>query len=75
MQRNSYSWIVKIRNTSEAVLGPQYTLGHHTDHGPVGLGQYDSLGEYCDPHTASSVFRAAYWVIISRLYIDYDYYT
>ena len=20
------------------------------------LGQYDSLGEYCDPHTASSVF-------------------
>ena len=22
----------------------------------MGLGQYDSLGEYCDPHTASSVF-------------------
>ena len=21
----------------------------------MGLGQYDSLGEYCDPHTASSV--------------------
>ena len=23
---------------------------------PMGLGQYDSLGEYCGPHTASSVF-------------------
>ena len=22
----------------------------------MGLGQNDSLGEYCDPHTASSVF-------------------
>ena len=22
----------------------------------MGLGQYDSLGKYCDPHTASSVF-------------------
>ena len=31
-------------------------LGHHTDHCPMGLGQYDSLGEYCGPHTASSVF-------------------
>ena len=35
-----YSWVVKIRNTSEAVLG---------------LGQYVSLGEYCDPQTDSSV--------------------
>ena len=51
-----YSWVVKIRNTSEAALGPQYTLGHHTDCGPMGLGQYNSLGEYCGPHTASSVF-------------------
>ena len=24
--------------------------------GPVGLGQYNSLGEYCGPNTASSVF-------------------
>ena len=22
----------------------------------MGLGQHDSLGEYCDPHTTSSVF-------------------
>ena len=31
-------------------------LGHHTDHGPIGLGQYNSPGEYCGLHTASSVF-------------------
>ena len=31
-------------------------LGHHTDRGPMGLGQYNSLGEYCGPHTASSEF-------------------
>ena len=33
-------------------------LGRHTDRSPMGLGQYNSasLGEYCDPHTASSVF-------------------
>ena len=23
----------------------------------MGLGQYNSLGEYCDPHTAASVFH------------------
>ena len=33
----------------------QYSLGHHTDHSPVGLGQYDGLGEYCGPHSASEV--------------------
>ena len=32
------------------------TLGSHTDRGPIGFGQYDDLGEYCDPHAASSVF-------------------
>ena len=31
-------------------------LGHYTDRSPVGLGQYNGLGEYCGPHTASSVF-------------------
>ena len=36
--------------------GHNTPLGHHTDRGPIGLGQYDSLGEYCNPHTASSVF-------------------
>ena len=36
--------------------GQNTPLGHHTDRGPMGLGQYNSLGEYCDPHTASSVF-------------------
>ena len=31
-------------------------FGHDTDHGPTGRGQYNSLGEYCGPHTAFSVF-------------------
>ena len=31
-------------------------LGHHTYRGPMGLGQYNSLGVCCGPHTASSVF-------------------
>ena len=25
LHKHEYSWVVKIRNTSEAVLGPQYT--------------------------------------------------
>ena len=28
----------------------------NTDSRPMGLGQYDSLGTYCGPQTASSVF-------------------
>ena len=27
----------------------------------MGLGQYDSLGEYCGPHTASSEFLILVW--------------
>ena len=50
MQRHEYSWVVKIRNTSEAVLRPQYTLGHYADRGPMCIGQYSSLGP------SSSVF-------------------
>ena len=56
MQRHEYSWVVKIRNTSEAVLRPQYTPGYYTDRGSMGLGQYNILGDYCDPNTAPSVF-------------------
>ena len=41
------SRVVKIRNTSEAVL--RYTPF-------TGLGQYDGSWEYCDPNTAPSVF-------------------
>ena len=37
-------------------LHPNTPLGHHTDHCPLGLGQHNSLAEYCGPHTASSVF-------------------
>ena len=32
------------------------TLGHNTECGTTGLGQYNSLGEYCGLQTASSVF-------------------
>ena len=35
--------------------GHNTPLGHYTDCGPMGLGQFNSLGEYCGPHTASSV--------------------
>ena len=51
-----YCRVVKIRNTSRQYSGHNIPLGHHTDRGPMGLGQYDGLGEYCGPHTASSVF-------------------
>ena len=54
--KNWYSRVVKIRNTSEAVLRPQYTPGHHTDSVPMGLGLFDSLGEYRGLSTASEVF-------------------
>ena len=56
LHKDEYSWEVKIRNTSEAVSGHKTPLGHHTDCGPMGLGKYNSLGEYYGPHTASSVF-------------------
>ena len=72
MQRYKYSWVVKIRNTSEAVYsGHKTPLGHHTDRGPMGLGQYNSLGEYCGPHTASSVFLILIFYIedISNIFL------
>ena len=28
----------------------------------MGLGQYDGLGEYCGPHTASSMFLILIWL-------------
>ena len=46
------TWVVKIRNTS----GHNTPLGHHTGCSPMGLGQYEGIGEYCSPHTASFVF-------------------
>ena len=55
MHKYEFSWVVKIRNTSETVR-QQYILSHYTECGPIGLGRYISLGEYCGPHTDSSVF-------------------
>ena len=47
---------VKIRNTSEAVLRPQYTPWPSFFHSPLGLGQRYGLAAYCGPHITSSVF-------------------
>ena len=56
LHEHECSWVAKIRNTPEAVFRPSTPLGHYTDPGPMGAGQYNSLGEYCVPHTASEVF-------------------
>ena len=56
LHEHEYSWVVKIRSTSEAVLRSQYSPWPSYGLRPMGLGQYDGLGEYCGPHTASSVF-------------------
>ena len=37
-------------------MGHDTPLGHHTKRGTMDLGQYNNLGEYCRPHTASEVF-------------------
>ena len=55
LPKHKYSWVVKIRNTSED-SGHNTPLGHHTDGSPIGIDQYSSPGEYYHPHTASSVF-------------------
>ena len=51
----------QIENTHSKTPQRQYSghnthLGHKNDCGPIGLGQHNSLGESCGPHTASSVF-------------------
>ena len=60
LHKHAYSWVVKVRTSARQYLGHNtYTaLGHHTERGPMGLDQYkyNSLGAYCGPHTASSVF-------------------
>ena len=48
--------LVWLGTKNKKLLSACSSLGNHTDCGPMGLGQYHSLGEYCDPHTASSVF-------------------
>ena len=36
--------------------GHNTSLVHHTDRRPMGLGQYDGLGDYFGPYAASFVF-------------------
>ena len=55
----AFIWVVKLRNTSDSqrqYSGHNTPQGHHTDRGPMGLGQYDGLVAYCGLSTASSVF-------------------
>ena len=52
---NNYSRVVKKETLQRQDPGHNTSLGYHTDRGPMGLGQYNSLGEYCGPHTASAV--------------------
>ena len=57
VHKHEYSWAVKKKETPQRqYLGHNTPFDHDTDRSHPGLGQYDGLGEYCDPHTASSVF-------------------
>ena len=47
LRKHAYSWVVKIRTPQRQYSGHNTPLGHHTDRGPMGLGQYDGLGKYC----------------------------
>ena len=63
-----YSWVVKATIHPLAIIlttGHNTPLGHYTDHGPMGLGQYNSHVEYCDPQTASSIFLILSIVAVS----------
>ena len=42
-----------LTGSTQAIIHP--LIGHYTDRSPMDLGQYDVRGEYCGPHTASSV--------------------
>ena len=39
-------------------------INMNIDRGPMGLGQYDDRGEYCGPHTVSSLLLIYYYSII-----------
>ena len=57
--------LIKLASSS----GHNTLLGHHTDRGLMGLGQYNSQGEYCGPHTASSVVLIL--ITLSDISINY----
>ena len=68
---HKYSWIVKKRNTSMQCACHNTPLGHDTDDDPMVIGQYNSVGEYCGPHTASSVFLIFIFAIKSQIYFEF----
>ena len=51
------------RGSSQATILPMAIILMR----PIGLGQYDSVGEYCDPYTASSVFLISLFKKIKEL--------
>ena len=54
--------------------GHNTPLGHNSDRGPMDLGQYDCLGEYCGPHTASSVFLILVFFMVGPMTFLYGRY-
>ena len=59
--RKWYREVQRLRSTwngmdRRSAKGHKTPLGYNTDHGRMALDQYNSLGEHCGPHTASSVF-------------------
>ena len=54
------------KNTHRRQYPGHTPLCHYTDRGPMDLGQYDNLEEYCGPHNASSVFL----ILILTLFSD-----
>ena len=57
IQRHEYIVRYSKETPQRQYSGHNTPLGHHINCSPVGLGQYNSRGEYCGPHTAApSVF-------------------
>ena len=52
--------------------GQNISLGHNTDCSHIGLGQHNSLGEYCGPHAASEVVSFMLRSVSFILYICYE---
>ena len=73
LHTHEYSWVVKMRKPQRQYSGHNTPLGHHTNRGPMGLGQYNSLGEYCRLSTASSVFRILIWARITSISLSLSY--
>ena len=65
MERAYYAYIYICMAVRVTVIGTLHLNKVNKVFRPTGFGQYHSLGEYCGPHTASSVFlilvRDPFW--------------